>query len=140
MFGPPRDRPRALAANLGFEVLVSGAAGVDVGGFGGLGDNALELRGADQVGLTLVPRGEDFGRWGAAQDPWVDESREADAGDMAGGAEYALEVPDGLCGLGVDLVEEAWEGINGCRSEKVCWRERGPACAHLRRCLLKRHP
>ena len=63
-----------------------------------LSDGAVEvcMRG-DELGFALVPRIENFGGGRAAQDARVDEPSEADAGDVARRAEYALEVPDGFC-------------------------------------------
>ena len=60
---------------------------------GWLRDNALKGRGGDEFAFAFVPLGEDFGRRGAAEDARVDEAGELDAGNVAGGAVDAFEVP-----------------------------------------------
>ena len=105
VFGTAGDGARALFANLGLCLLVRGA-GVHALWFGGLGDDAFESRGGDKFGFAPVPFCEDLRGWRAAEDAWVDETSELDAGDVAGGAKDAFEVPDCLCGLGVVLVKE----------------------------------
>lgn len=55
-------------------------------------DNAFERGGFDQFGFAGVPCCEELGARGAAQDAWVNESRETDVGEVPGGAEYAFEI------------------------------------------------
>lgn len=50
----------------------------------------------DQLAFAVVPGLEDFVGRRAAQDTRVDEPGEPDAGDVAGGAVDAFEVPDGF--------------------------------------------
>jgi len=51
------------------------------------------------LAFAAVPFCEDFGGGCAAEDTRVDETREADVGDVAGGAEDAFKVPDGFCSV-----------------------------------------
>lgn len=85
--------PRALFAYFLFELAGCGTS-VDVLGLRWLGDNTLEFGGADQVGFAAVPLSEDLGGGSTAEDARVDETRESEMRDMAGGAEDAFEVPD----------------------------------------------
>ena len=62
----------------------------------GLRDNAFESRGTDQFALTSIPFCQNFGRGCAAKYARMDQTWEANMGDVAGGAEDALEVPDGF--------------------------------------------
>lgn len=51
----------------------------------------------DQLAFSLVPGREDFCRGRAAQDARVDETSEADAGDVARGTEDAFKIPNSFC-------------------------------------------
>ena len=62
---------------------------------------------ANQLSLATIPLGQQRGRGRTAQDTRMNEARKAHAGDVARGAEDALEVPDGFSRLRVELVEEA---------------------------------
>lgn len=93
VFGAAGDGAGALPADFVFDG-AGGGAGVDVLGFGGLGDDAVEGGGGDQFGFAAVPFRQDFGAGGTTDDSRVDEAGEADVGDVAGGAEDAFEVPD----------------------------------------------
>lgn len=93
VFGAAGDRPGALFpdARLGFLV---GGAGVHALGLRRLRDDTREGGGRDEFGFALVPFREDLGRRGAAEDAWVDEASESDAGDVSRRAEDAFKVPD----------------------------------------------
>lgn len=71
---------------------------------GWLRDDALESGGGDEFAFAFVPVGEDFGRRGATENARVDEAGEFDAGDVAGGAVDAFEVPDCFGAVGGWLV------------------------------------
>ena len=93
VLGAAGDGARALLADFVLE-RAGGRAGVDVLGLGRLGDDALELGRADELGFAAVPLGEDFGGGGAAEDAGVDEAGESQVRDVAGGAEDAFKVPN----------------------------------------------
>lgn len=95
MFGPTGYRARAFLSYLLFDGACR-RSGVDVLRLRGLGDDALELSRADELGLAAVPLGEDFSAGGTAKDAGVDEAWETDTWYVSAGAEYALEVPDGF--------------------------------------------
>lgn len=111
MLRPPWDCPGTLPPDLGLN-LARRTAGVDVLGFGGLGDDAVEFVGADEFPFALVPDGEDFGGRGTAHDSGVDEAWEADVGDVAGGAEDTFEVPDGFCTVRIQYVSSVEDYIS----------------------------
>lgn len=67
---------------------------MDVGRVWWLGDDSLEGGGGDQFSFPPVPFCEDLGGGGTAEDTGVDQPGEFDAGDVAGGAVDAFEVPD----------------------------------------------
>lgn len=71
-----------------------------------LSHDSRQLRSTDQLPLPPVPLRQDLRRRGTPQDPGMDQTREAHPGQMAGAAEDALEVPDRLGGLWVDVVEK----------------------------------
>jgi hypothetical protein len=112
VLGAPWNRASALFADFLFGCFVC-AAGVHILGLRGESYVAVHVRaGFDQAGFALVPGVEDFGRGRAAEDSWVDEAGEFDAGDVAGGAVDAFEVPDGFCsrwvlGAGMGCKDEA---------------------------------
>ena len=141
VFGTAGDRPCAFLADFGFSVLVGGAC-VHVFWLGRLGDDALEGGGGDEFGFALVPFGKNFGGWGTAEDAGVDEAGEADAGDVARGAEDAFKVPDCFGAVGF------CEGRHLVRMEKACGQGEGPRLTlrgrfrrgSLRRCPLRRRP
>lgn len=90
----PRDRPRALFPNLVFQLPTRGPR-VYVLCVRRLGDRAVEVRVCrDELAFALVPCLEDGGGGRAPEDAGVDEACEADAGDVARGAEDAFEVPN----------------------------------------------
>ena len=60
VLGAAGDRAGAFLADFGFEV-GGGGAGVDVLRLGGLGDDAVEGAGFDELGFAGVPGGEDGG-------------------------------------------------------------------------------
>lgn len=66
---------------------------MDILGLRWLRDDAFEFSGADEVGFTAVPLGEDFCRGGTAEDARVDEAGKSKVRNMAGGAEDAFKVP-----------------------------------------------
>ena len=96
MLGAAGDSAGAFTADFFFGGTRCGAR-VHVLGFGGLGDDAFEGGGVDEVRFAAVPFVEDGLGGGAAEDAGVDEAGEADVGDVAGGAEDAFEVPDCFC-------------------------------------------
>lgn len=106
VLGPAGDGASALAPDLVLDV-ARRAPGVDVLRLRRLGDDGVELVLADQLGFALVPGREHFGRRCAAHDTRVNEAWEAHVRDVAGGAEDAFEVPDGLGGVRVEVAEEA---------------------------------
>ena len=111
VLGAAGDRARALGANFVLERARRGAC-VHVLGLRRLGDDALEVGRADEVGLAAVPLGEDLRRGRAAEDARVDEAGEAQVGDVAGGAEDAFKVPD-CFGAGMEgrlVVARGWSG------------------------------
>ena len=79
--------------NFGLDILAR-TTRVDRLWFRWLSNNPLKVSGGDEFRFALVPLFEDLLGWCAAKDTGMDESGEADAGDVARGAEYALEVPD----------------------------------------------
>lgn len=87
------DGPRALFADLLLQ-LAGGGAGMDVLRLRRLGDDALELGRADELGFATVPLGQDFGGGRTAEDAWMDETGKSQVREVAGGAEDAFEVPD----------------------------------------------
>jgi hypothetical protein len=91
-----RDRPGALLSDLLLDV-VKCAAGMHIDGLWWLGNNAVHGVGRDEFSFSSVPFGEYFGGWCTAQNARVDETGEADMGDVAGGTEDAFEVPDCFC-------------------------------------------
>ena len=98
VLGAAGDGSRAFFAHLGFDVPRS-AARVHVLRLRGLGNDFFEfLRrvGVDELSFAAVPLGENFGRWGTAQNTRVDETRESDMGNVAGGRKDTLKVPDGF--------------------------------------------
>jgi hypothetical protein len=102
MLRPPGDGARSLLANLfgEFHVVRGDAAGVTIVWQRRQRDiAALELGRGDKLSLALVPRGQDLGRGGAAQDARVDETREFYVRDVSGRAVDALEVPDCFCAV-----------------------------------------
>ena len=102
MLGAAGDGSRAFLADFVFYV-AGAAASVHVLRLGGLGDDFMEILrgvGADELAFAAVPFGEDFSRWGAAQDAGMDEAGEADVGNVAGGGEDAFEVPYGFGAVG----------------------------------------
>ena len=71
MLGSPRNRPGALLADLGLELVV-GAAGMDIDGLRRPGHMALRQPvGRDELPFSLVPRLQNLSGWGAAQDAGV---------------------------------------------------------------------
>lgn len=82
MLRAARDRPGTFFPDLGLRLLVGGT-GVDVLWLRWLGDHAGERSGRDQLGLPLVPLGEDLGRWSTAEDSRVDEAGETNAGNVS---------------------------------------------------------
>jgi len=101
MLRPPRDSARAFSANLLLDIARSRAS-VDVLRIGRFGNGSAEMgvRG-DELGFTRVPGVENFCAGCAAEDTRVDKACEADAGDVAAGAEDAFEVPDSFCAEGL---------------------------------------
>lgn len=96
MLGAAGDRACAFAADLLFDRVVA-AADVDGLRVWWEGDHAGHVAACrDEFGFAFVPGFEDFGGGRAAQDAGMNEAGKADAGDMAGGAEYSLKVPDGF--------------------------------------------
>lgn len=100
MLGPARHGAGALLADL---LGRGGVAGTDMYGLGFRRQRhvaALEMLDVralgDQLTLAVVPDLEDFGGRRTAEDSRVDQAGEAYAGDVAGGAVDAFEVPDGL--------------------------------------------
>lgn len=119
MFGPAGDGAGAFFSNFLFD---GGVAGSDVDGLrlGWFGNVPVEVGvGGDELGFAGVPSFEDGGGRCAAQDARVNEAGEADAGDVAGGAVYAFEVPNCLCS-GEELV---WRGEKGkeTRARRTVW-------------------
>lgn len=98
VFRSSGNRPRTFLSNLLFQLRISRAS-MHVLGLWRLGDNAVVRVGAGfyELAFTLVPGREDFSRGRAAKDTRVDQSGKAYAGDVARGAENALEIPDGFC-------------------------------------------
>ena len=93
MFWAAGYGPRALLAHFFFELGGCGAS-VDVLGLRWLRDDTFEFGGADEVGFAAIPLGEYLGGGSTAEDAGVDETRESEMRDVAGGAEDAFEVPD----------------------------------------------
>lgn len=60
-------------------------------------DDAIKLVGTDQFAFPSVPLGENLGGWRTSEDTGVDQAWEADAGDVARGAEDAFEIPNRFC-------------------------------------------
>ena len=85
--------PRALFAYLFFKLARCGAS-VDVLRLRWLRDDTFEFGGADEVGFATVPLSENLGGGSTAENARVDETREPEVRDMAGGAEDAFEIPD----------------------------------------------
>lgn len=111
---PAGDGACTLGANLLGELGGRGA-GVHVARLRGLRDVAagVGVRALlNQGALAPVPLGEQLGRGGTAEDARVNEAGEADAGDVARGAEDAFKVPDGLCA--VQLVNREARRRRGC--------------------------
>ena len=94
VLGPAWDCTSAFFSYLLFYVR-GGRASMHVLWLRGLRDDAFQVRSAYQFGFALVPSGEDFGAGRATEDAGVDETGEADVGNMAGGAEYAFEILKG---------------------------------------------
>ncbi len=132
VFGAAGDGAGPLLADFFLQVARRGA-GVDVLGLRGLGDDALEFGGADEVGFAAVPFGEDLGRGSAAEDAWVDETGESQMGDVAGGAEDAFEVPD-CFGAGI------WSEVSGWGRQDRGWSGRPTRWGRSRRGSLRRYP
>lgn len=105
VFRTPRYRSRALFPNFLFQVSCRGAR-VHVLWLRGLCDRAVEVRVCGyELCFARVPGREDGGGGRAAEDARMDEAGEADTWDVAGGTEYAFEVPDGFgAGEGVSYV------------------------------------
>jgi hypothetical protein len=124
VLGAPWNRASALFADFLFGCFVC-AAGVHILGLRGESYVAVHVRaGFDQAGFALVPGVEDFGRGRAAEDSWVDEAGEFDAGDVAGGAVDAFEVPDCFCS-GVMLGGgRGWSWVGHRRVRTVLGRSR----------------
>jgi hypothetical protein len=109
-----RDSPRTLAADLGLGLLIR-TTGVNIDRLRWVGDFAVQLVRFDQIALTLVPRRQDLGGGCTAQDTGVDEAGELDVGDVAGGAEDALEIPDSFCSGAVLVKGRLGKGdVDGC--------------------------
>ena len=103
MLRSSRDSPRALVANLLLDVFGC-AARVRILCVRRLCDIAAQvLVRFDELAFASVPGVEDFGGGSAPEDARVDEAGEADAGDVAGGAVNAFEVPDGFCSVCVRM-------------------------------------
>jgi hypothetical protein len=96
MLRSSRNRPGALLSHFFLDSGVC-ASGVHTRLEGRKGDVTVELIGGNELPLTLVPCGEDFGRRGAAKDTGVDEAGELDVGDVARRAVDAFKVPNGFC-------------------------------------------
>jgi hypothetical protein len=99
MFGATRHGTRSLLPNLLFDVCRS-ATSMYVLRLRRERDVAVEvLVRRDELCLARIPRLEDFGRGRTAEDTGMDQAGEADAGNVAGGAEDTFEVPDGFCAV-----------------------------------------
>lgn len=95
VLGTAGDCTCAFFADFSFYLVRSGAS-VYVLRLRGLSDDAFEFCGGDEFGFAAIPSGEDFGGRGAAHDAGMDQAWETDVGQVSGGAEDALEVPDGF--------------------------------------------
>lgn len=95
VLGTAGDCTCAFFADFFFYLVRSGAS-VDVLRLRGLSDDAFQFCGGDEFGFAAVPFGEDFGGRGAAHDAGMDQAWETDVRQVSGGAEDALEVPDGF--------------------------------------------
>lgn len=107
MLRSTRHSPRSLAPNLRLDLPRSGA-GVDIEGLRRVRDDTVfDGSCVDEFLLATVPLCEELGGRHGAHDAGVDETREADAGDVSRGTEDAFKVPNGFGRLGVLVVEEA---------------------------------
>lgn len=65
----------------------------------------------DELTLALVPDLKDFSGGCAAQNARMDQSGEADAGDVARGAEDTFEIPNSFCAEVVSVWKKCDEHI-----------------------------
>lgn len=93
MLRPPWNRSCSLLAHLLFD-LITRATGMNVLWLRRLCNDAIDLVGTDQFAFPSVPLGENLGRRRASENTGMDQAWEADAGDVARGAEYAFEIPN----------------------------------------------
>jgi len=100
MLWPARYSPSTFLANLLLDIIAC-CTGVDVLRKWRKRDGFVEVRVlGDEGAFAVIPGLEDFGGGRAAEDARVDEASELDAGDVAGGAVDAFEVPDGFGSVG----------------------------------------
>ena len=95
VLGAAGDGPRALLSHFVLQLPGRGAS-VDILRLRRLGDDSLELGGADEMRFATVPLGQDFGGGSAAEDARMYETGESQMRDVAGGAEDAFKVPYGF--------------------------------------------
>lgn len=109
VLGTSRDRSRALLRNLGLDVVASLAA-VRIHLVGRLRYNLACVSlstSSNQLSLSPVPFCENLCRGSAAQNARVNQTGEANTGNVSAAAVDAVKVPDGLGRLRVVLLEEA---------------------------------
>jgi len=95
VFGSTWYRTRTFLSYFLFNGASRGAS-VDILRLRRLGNDTLEFGGADEFGFAAVPFGQDFGTGSTAENPWVNEPREADTRYVPARTEDTLKVPDGF--------------------------------------------
>lgn len=99
VFRSPRHGPCALPPYLLFD-LIGGTTSVHIFRLRRQRHFTVHVGACgDEFTFSPVPFLEDFLRGGAPEDARVDEASETDAGDVAGRAKDAFEIPDGLCSI-----------------------------------------
>lgn len=120
---PPWNCPGSFLANLLLEIASCGAS-VHTAWLWRLSDSAVQVCMCGyELCFARVPCLEDLGGGCTSEDARVDQAGEADAGDVAAGAEDAFEVPDGFCAevnrqYARGSVEESTHGLGYSSSKK----------------------
>lgn len=81
--------------------------------------NAVCAVGLDEFSLSPVPFCKDFNRRCATEDTRMDQSCEAHAGNVSGGTEDALKVPDSLGSVEVQNCELGYILPKTCRLRTI---------------------
>lgn len=93
MLWSSRDGSRALFSDFGLQFLI-GASGMHADRLWWQGHISLQLVCGYELGLSLVPGGQDFWRRRTSQNSRMDQAGKLNVGNMSGRTKDSLKIPD----------------------------------------------